>query len=191
MKKSITIDYHWTCDQLDFIPKGHFEALKEDAESRIFSMVKEGYLQGELNTSVRFGKDVVPEEDKEEGLTYSGWWSYLTEDTPTPKEDEPSPNNEDVVYITIPCKKSYDEKGRLKHLTLTYQDTSIKVTDKDNNLRGKIDTGIGLNLYFFIEGQPQLGLYAENFDIWNSYCQAVDREDLMISRKKDSSTDES
>ena len=38
-------------------------------------MIKENYNQGELSTSVRFGKDEVPEEDEEEGLNYSGWWS--------------------------------------------------------------------------------------------------------------------
>ncbi len=55
--------------------KKHEEALKEDAKSRIFKMIKEGYYQGELNTSVRYGKDIVPEEDEDDGLTYSGWWS--------------------------------------------------------------------------------------------------------------------
>jgi hypothetical protein len=38
-------------------------------------MIKEGYSSGELCTSVRYGKDEVPEEDEEEGLSYSGWWS--------------------------------------------------------------------------------------------------------------------
>lgn len=79
MEYKIGIDYHWTCDEGIEIPKGHNEALKEDAESRIFEMIKEGYYQGELSTSVRYGKDVVPEEDEEDGLTYSGWWSVKNE----------------------------------------------------------------------------------------------------------------
>ena len=74
MEITMKINYHWKCDQEVDIPKKHEEALKEDAESRIFEMIKEGYHQGELNTSVRFGKDHVPEEDEDEGLTYSGWW---------------------------------------------------------------------------------------------------------------------
>lgn len=76
MEVSKTIKYHWTCDDIEKIPEKHKEALTEDAEERIFKMIKEGYNQGELNTSVRFGKEVVPEEDKEEGLNYSGWWYY-------------------------------------------------------------------------------------------------------------------
>ncbi len=74
MQVNLTIDYHWKCDQGVEIPKKHEEALKKDAETRIFKMIKEGYDMGELNTSVRYGKDEVPEEDKEEGLSYSGWW---------------------------------------------------------------------------------------------------------------------
>ena len=38
-------------------------------------MVGEGNTQGELSTSVRYGKDQVPEED-EDGLNYSGWWFF-------------------------------------------------------------------------------------------------------------------
>lgn len=75
MKVKIEIDYYWKCDSGIEIPKQHKEALKEDAEKRIFEMVNEGYHQGELNTSIRFGKEIVEQEDAEDGLTYSGWWS--------------------------------------------------------------------------------------------------------------------
>ncbi len=75
MKTTVSIDYNWDCDQGIEIPEQHKEALKEDAESRIFEMIKEGYFSGVLFTSVRYGKDVVPEEDEEGGLTYSGSWS--------------------------------------------------------------------------------------------------------------------
>ena len=78
MNMSIEIDYTWECDQEVETPKKHEEALKEDAESRIFEMIKEGYTSGELFTSVRFGKDIVPEEDEEDGLTYSGSWGIRT-----------------------------------------------------------------------------------------------------------------
>lgn len=37
-------------------------------------MISKGYFEGELSTSVRFGKDVVEQEDEEEGLCYSGYW---------------------------------------------------------------------------------------------------------------------
>lgn len=77
MKMQLKINYYWTCDEGIEIPEKHKEALKEDAEARIFEMIKEGYNQGELNTNVRFGKDIVPEEDKDNGLEYSGWWIYI------------------------------------------------------------------------------------------------------------------
>ena len=76
MKVKYKIKYHWKCDSRIDIPKGHEQALQEDANKRIFEMIQEGYYQGELSTSVRFGKDVVSEENEEDGLSYSGWW-YL------------------------------------------------------------------------------------------------------------------
>jgi hypothetical protein len=74
MKKQIKINYHWECNESIEIPDKHKDALKEDAVNRIFEMIKEGYNSGELHTSVRYGKDVVIEEDEEDGLTYSGYW---------------------------------------------------------------------------------------------------------------------
>jgi hypothetical protein len=74
-KIKMKIKYHWTCDQGIDIPEKHHEALFEEAESRIFDQSKEGYSSGELYTSVRHGKDIVPEEDEEEGLSYSGYFT--------------------------------------------------------------------------------------------------------------------
>ncbi len=75
MEGKLEISYYWASDENIDIPTKHEEALREDAESRIFEMIKEGYCSGELYTTVRFGKDIVPEEDIENGLTYSGSWS--------------------------------------------------------------------------------------------------------------------
>tara|TARA_R110000765_G_scaffold332811_1_gene423408 strand:+ start:619 stop:867 length:249 start_codon:yes stop_codon:yes gene_type:complete len=75
MKVQLQITYNWSCNEHLDTPGKHEEALREDAESRIHDMMKEGNFSGELHTSVRFGKEVVPEEDEEDGLTYSGWWS--------------------------------------------------------------------------------------------------------------------
>jgi hypothetical protein len=74
MENKLIIEYYWKCDKGIEIPLKHEEALKEDAQIRIFQMIGEGYFEGELNTSVRYGADKVPEEDEYEGLTYSGWW---------------------------------------------------------------------------------------------------------------------
>ncbi len=75
MNNTIKINYYWEEGGGTIIPERHVEALEEDAMSRIFEMVKDGYYQGELNTSVRYGKDEVSEEDEEDGLSYSGWWN--------------------------------------------------------------------------------------------------------------------
>lgn len=61
MECKLEISYNWKCDQGIEIPEKHKEALKEDAMERIFEMVKEDYLR-ELSTTVRYGKDVVPED---------------------------------------------------------------------------------------------------------------------------------
>lgn len=79
MEVKIVIEYYWKCDSEVEIPEAHKDPLEDDAQCRIFEMMADGYYQGELNTSVRFGKDVVPEEDEDEGLSYSGWWS-ITKD---------------------------------------------------------------------------------------------------------------
>ena len=68
-------NFWWTADEGIDIPEKHKEALNEDALERMSQMIKEGYTSGELSTSVRYGKDIVPEEDEEDGLAYSGWWS--------------------------------------------------------------------------------------------------------------------
>lgn len=75
MKRKLIIKYNWNCDDNIKIPEKHKEALTEDALDRIFNQINEGYYEGELSTLVRFGKDIVPEEDENDGLTYSGWWS--------------------------------------------------------------------------------------------------------------------
>lgn len=74
IQMSIHIDYHWKTDSGISIPEAHKETLEEDAQERIFHMIKQGYLMGELCTTVIVGKDQVPEEDEENGLSYSGWW---------------------------------------------------------------------------------------------------------------------
>ena len=77
MNVQIKIKYNWSCDQGFEIPEKHKEALIEDAQGRIFEMIAEGYREGELLTSVRYGQDIVSEEDEEEGLSYNGWWSII------------------------------------------------------------------------------------------------------------------
>ena len=80
MNRQITISYWWKCDSGIEIPEEHMEALEEDAYDRIFKMIKEGYVEGILSTSIRFGKEEVPEEDEDDGIEYSGGWSIEKKD---------------------------------------------------------------------------------------------------------------
>jgi len=79
MEVNLNIEYYWTADSGIETPEKHKEALKEDAEERISKIIQEGYIEGELVTTVRFGKDIVPEEDEKEGISYSGWWKMKRE----------------------------------------------------------------------------------------------------------------
>lgn len=75
MEITSTISYHWEAVSGIPTPEKHEEALMAEAKQRIFEMLKEGYSSGELCATVRLGQDVVPEEDTEEGIEYTGWWS--------------------------------------------------------------------------------------------------------------------
>lgn len=79
MEGKIVIKYNWECEDSIGIPEKHLEALEEDAQNHIFESIKEGNVCGELNTTVRFGKDIVEQEDEDEGLQYHGWWSMSSE----------------------------------------------------------------------------------------------------------------
>ena len=81
MKREVIISYNWSkdSDELDNsteIKFKHQEALEESAMNRILEMMKEGYTSGELVDCVR-----MDDEDGEEGIEYSGWWSIDTKNT--------------------------------------------------------------------------------------------------------------
>lgn len=68
----VIIDYHFKRDDGKDIPTEHVPQLEKDAMERIHEMMKEGYVQGELFTTV------ITEDDKE--VEYSGWWGTKTEE---------------------------------------------------------------------------------------------------------------
>jgi hypothetical protein len=73
MKREVKISYEWSNDDDSEIKSNHQEALEESAMKRIIEMMEEGYTSGELNDTVR-----MDDEDGEEGIEYSGWWSITT-----------------------------------------------------------------------------------------------------------------
>ena len=80
MKREVIISYNWEkrSDGKDDgkISTKHQEALEETAMNRIIEMMKEGYTSGELFDNVSFG-----DEDGEDGIEYSGYWSINTKNT--------------------------------------------------------------------------------------------------------------
>lgn len=74
MKKKITIEYHWLNNEGTDIPVKHQEALEESAQERINQMMSEGYTSGELHDNIS-----MDDEDGEDGVSYSGWFSVSTE----------------------------------------------------------------------------------------------------------------
>ena len=74
MKRKVTIDYHWDRDDCQTIVPKHIEALEESAMERIIDQMKQGNTSGELSDTVR-----MSDEDGEDGIEYSGWWSIDTQ----------------------------------------------------------------------------------------------------------------
>lgn len=72
MESTIVIEYNFNRNDDSDAPikPSHLEALQEDAEERIFEMIKEGYTSGELISNV-----LVDDEDGEDGISYSGWFT--------------------------------------------------------------------------------------------------------------------
>jgi hypothetical protein len=78
IKKEVTISFEWWTDDHGWtddhdneeIKQNHAEALEETAMEKIISMMKEGFTSGELEDNINMDDD-----DPEEGVGYSGWWS--------------------------------------------------------------------------------------------------------------------
>ena len=75
MKRVVTIEYNWAMDSDSKaeIKSNHQEALEETAIERVVKMTVDGYTSGELHDNIR-----MDDEDPEDGIAYSGWWSITT-----------------------------------------------------------------------------------------------------------------
>ncbi len=69
MKRTIIISYEWWRGAGEEIKELHVEALEESADLRIGEMMKEGFTSGELRDNIRMN------DDPEDGVEYSGYWS--------------------------------------------------------------------------------------------------------------------
>lgn len=59
-------EYYFRNNEGETIPPEDYEALEEDAVERINELIVEGYVEGELHTTM------ISDEDEE--TSYSGWW---------------------------------------------------------------------------------------------------------------------
>jgi len=73
MKREITIQYNWEALDGEF-KKHHIEALEESALERIGSQMSEGVTSGQLYDNI-FILYTDLNEDGDEGISYTGWWS--------------------------------------------------------------------------------------------------------------------
>lgn len=75
MERTITIKYSWYCDKFKKgIPKELTEDLEQRAEYRVWSMTKQGYVEGELLEYVI--TDVPGKKTPKEGWECRGYWSF-------------------------------------------------------------------------------------------------------------------
>lgn len=74
MERKMTISYNWLNEEGETPKQSHQEQLEEDALSRIFEMLKEGYTSGELVSYA------YSEESCEIEIGYHGHWSVRIED---------------------------------------------------------------------------------------------------------------
>jgi len=81
MKAQIQINYDWSrIDGEAEIPALHQTELRNEAIERILYMMRQGFTQGELHASIRFGTEIIPEEHEEDGIEYSGNWYSIEQD---------------------------------------------------------------------------------------------------------------
>jgi|GEM_PF-2671982 hypothetical protein len=79
MERTITIKYWWKCDNFKKgIPAELAEALEESAIERIAEMMKEGYVEGDLNDCVNL--DVPGRRTPKDGYPCTGYWQVKKEE---------------------------------------------------------------------------------------------------------------
>ncbi len=66
--------FNWKRNDGEDIPEDHIEWLYEEAAERISEMVKQGYVAGELSTTL-----CVDDYNGKEA-SYSGWWKNRVEE---------------------------------------------------------------------------------------------------------------
>jgi hypothetical protein len=71
MERKMTIGYNWLNEEGETPTKSHQEQLEDDAVSRIFEMLREGYTSGEL-VSYAYSDEIE--------IGYYGHWSVRLEE---------------------------------------------------------------------------------------------------------------
>ncbi len=88
---------------------------------------------------------------------------------------------EETIIVPIPFKKVWKktEKGWSGKMTLFFEDTTARVKDDNNKEIGTVKAGIGCKI-FLQSKDRETELYATPQDIWNAYCKAINKEDLIL-----------
>lgn len=75
MERKMTITYNWLNEEGETPTQSHQEQLEDDAISRIFEMLREGYTSGELVSYA--SSDILGSEIE---IGYHGHWSIRIEE---------------------------------------------------------------------------------------------------------------
>lgn len=106
----------WNSDKTEIKPE-HVQALEESAENRIFEMIQDGWGSGELNDNIH-----MTDDDPEDGVDYSGWWSIKTVE-PEDKLIDASVMNDVVEALTQASKSDHASNCECKgeHLSMPHK----------------------------------------------------------------------
>jgi hypothetical protein len=97
------------------------------------------------------------------------------------------------MEIKVPINKTWKKQkdgSYTGNLAFTFSDTTIRITDDDGNDVASMAAGMGCSIWFRIKDDRELDHNINPYDLWEAYCKAVGREDLIVKRpKKDGDSD--
>lgn len=97
------------------------------------------------------------------------------------------------MEIKVPIKKTWKKNKDGSYsgaMTLTFADTTIRITDDDGKEVASMAAGVGCSIWFRVIGERELDHNISPHDLWKAYCEAVGRPDLIVEKpQKDGDSD--
>ena len=92
---------------------------------------------------------------------------------------------EEIINVTIPFRKVWKKKkdgSWSGHMAFKFEDCIARVLEDGEEI-GEIGARLGGGYEMQIKGEKETNLYATVNDIWNAYCKAIKRDDLIFTAK--------